>query len=65
MSVSYRMGPEVLFRVLVGAVKEPVQVGIHAISGYAGCEVVELNVQSDHVHLVVMIPPKVAGYGGP
>lgn len=28
--------------------------------GYAGCEVVELNVQRDHVHLVLMIPPKVS-----
>ncbi|GAW86379.1 hypothetical protein bplSymb_SCF02601P014 [Bathymodiolus platifrons methanotrophic gill symbiont] len=25
-----------------------------------GCEVVELNVQEDHVHLLVMVPPKVA-----
>ena len=28
---------------------------------YTGYEVVELNVQPDHVHLVVMIPPKVSG----
>lgn len=27
---------------------------------FAGCEVVELNLQSDHVHLVVVIPPKVS-----
>ena len=33
---------------------------VQAICGYAGCEVVELNVQPDHVHLVLMIPPKVA-----
>jgi putative transposase len=25
-----------------------------------GCEVTEMNVQSDHVHMVVMIPPKLA-----
>jgi len=25
-----------------------------------GCEVVELNVQEDHVHLLVMVPPKIA-----
>jgi putative transposase len=25
-----------------------------------GCEVVELNVQDDHVHLIVMMPPKVS-----
>jgi putative transposase len=34
--------------------------GIQAICGYAGCEVVELNVQRDHVHLMVMIPPKIS-----
>ena len=25
-----------------------------------GCEIVELNVQEDHVHLLAMIPPKVS-----
>jgi putative transposase len=25
-----------------------------------GCEVVELNVQTDHVHLLTMVPPKVS-----
>ena len=34
--------------------------GIHAICGFSGCEVVELNVQQDHVHLLVLIPPKVS-----
>jgi putative transposase len=45
---------------LVGAIKEAVEKGIQAICGYAGCEVMELNVQKDHVHLVLMIPPKVS-----
>jgi len=52
--------PKYRFRILVGALREAVQGGIQAICGYAGCEVLELNVQRDHVHLVVMIPPKVA-----
>ena len=26
----------------------------------SGCEVVELNVQSDHVHLLVKVPPKIS-----
>jgi putative transposase len=34
--------------------------GIQAICGHAGCEVVELNIQRDHVHLMVIIPPKIA-----
>ena len=52
--------PKYRFRILTGAVKEVAETAIHAICGYAGCEVVELNVQADHVHLLVMIPPKVA-----
>ena len=52
--------PKYRFRVLTGAIREAVQNGIHAICGFSGCEVVELNVQPDHVHLIVMIPPKVS-----
>jgi len=25
-----------------------------------GCEITEMNIQGDHVHMVVMIPPKLA-----
>jgi REP element-mobilizing transposase RayT len=48
-----------LFNV-AGALREAVQGAIEAICGHAGCEVLKLNVQRDHVHVVVMIPPKVA-----
>ena len=40
--------------------RESVERGIRAVCGYKGCEVVELNVQSDHVHLIMLAPPKVA-----
>jgi len=52
--------PKYRYRVLHGAVKEAAVIGIMAICGYAGCEVVELNVQPDHIHLVLMIPPKLS-----
>ena len=52
--------PKYRFRILTGAVKEALEAGIHAICGFAGCEVVELNVQPDHVRLVVMVPPKIS-----
>ena len=52
--------PKYRYRILSGAVKEAAEGGIQAICGFAGCEVMELNVQQDHVHLVVMIPPKVS-----
>ena len=40
--------------------KESVEEGVHAICGYMGCEITEMNIQSDYVHMVVMIPPKLA-----
>ena len=52
--------PKYRFRILTGAVKEVLETGIQAICGYAGCEVVELNVQIDHVHMVIMVPPKIS-----
>jgi len=52
--------PKYRFRILGGPVREAAESGIQAICGFAGCEVVELSVQRDHVHLVVMVPPKVA-----
>ncbi len=52
--------PKYRYRVLVGPIKDAASMGIRAICGYAGCEVIELNVQRDHVHLIMMIPPKVA-----
>jgi len=57
LSVSHRMGAKVI---LQGAVKEAAESGIMAICGYAGCEVVERNVQPDHVHLDLLIPPKIS-----
>jgi putative transposase len=45
---------------LRGAVGRAVDDGVQAICGYAGCEVVEMNVQQDHVHLIAMVPPKLA-----
>ena len=52
--------PKYRFRILTGAVKEATESGVQAICGFAGCEVVELSVPADHVHRVMMVPPKVA-----
>jgi putative transposase len=48
------------FRVLTGLVKDLVEHDIGLLSEWKGCEVIELNVQSDHIHLVISIPPKVS-----
>ena len=52
--------PKYRYRVLAGPVREAVRDGVQAICGYAGYEVIELNVKRDHVHLTVMVSPKVA-----
>ena len=52
--------PKYRYRVLSGAIKESVERDIRGMSEWLGCEVEELNVQEDHVHVVVSIPPKVS-----
>ena len=43
-----------------GEVGKLVDQDIRKLSEWLGCEVMELNVQADHVHVVVSIPPKVS-----
>jgi len=50
--------PKYRYRILQGTIGDAVASGIEAICGYAQCEMVELNVQPDHVDMVVMVPPK-------
>ena len=58
--------PKYRFRVLTGKVGREVEKCIRIFSEQQGCEVRELNVQIDHVHLLVLIPSKVSvsGYVG-
>ena len=50
--------PKYRFRVLAGPVKESVSDLIHIICDQNRLEVIELNIQVDHVHLILMVPPK-------
>ena len=52
--------PKYRFRILTGEVGKLVDQDIRKLSEWLGCEVMELNVQADHVHLLVSIPPKVS-----
>lgn len=52
--------PKYRFRVLTGQVAQEVHNCIQVFCGQLGSEVIELNVQPDHVHLLVMNPPKVS-----
>ena len=52
--------PKYRFRVLFGEVKQLVDHDMKMLFEWKGCEVIELNVQVDHVHVVVSIPPKIS-----
>jgi len=52
--------PKYRFRVLFGEVKVLVENDIRMLCEWKGVEVMELNVQIDHVHIVCSIPPKVS-----
>ena len=49
--------PKYRFRVLKGPIAGEVFNCVQVYSGQLGCRVVELNVQVDHVHLLVKVPP--------
>jgi len=52
--------PKYRFRVLEGAIATEVENCIKLFSSQKECEIVEFNVQVDHVHLLVFVPPKVS-----
>ncbi len=52
--------PKYRFRILKDKVKIEVEESIRMFSEQLGCKIEELNIQEDHVHLLVMVPPKVA-----
>jgi putative transposase len=52
--------PKSRYRVLTGPVREEACNCIQVFCIQAHCEVVELNVQPDHVHLITMVPPKLS-----
>ena len=52
--------PKYRLRILEGKVAREGNNCILAFSEQQGGEIVELNIQIDHVHLLVMIPPKVS-----
>jgi putative transposase len=52
--------PKYRHRVLTGEVSKELKNCIQVFSGQLGCEVVELNIQQDHIHLISNVPPKVS-----
>jgi len=52
--------PKYRFKILTGNVAKEVENCVRAFSEQQSCEILELNVQIDHVHVVVMVPPKLS-----
>ena len=52
--------PKYRYRVLKGTIRDLVDQDIRMLCDWKDCQVVELNVQSDHIHLIVSIPPKLS-----
>ena len=52
--------PKYRFRILSGMVGEEVERCIRAFCQQMGAEIVEVNIQIDHVHLLAMVPPKIS-----
>ena len=58
--------PKYRYRILNGKIAREVENCVRAFSEQLSCEIVELNIQVDHVHVLVFVPPKVSisGYVG-
>ena len=52
--------PKYRYRILRGNMGRAIYGSIMIFCEQQSCDVVELNVQEDHVHLLVMIPPKLS-----
>lgn len=52
--------PKYRYRILTGEIKQEVEHCIRAFTEHLKSDLVELNVQPDHVHLLVHIPPKLS-----
>lgn len=51
--------PKYRFKILTGKIKEEIEATIRFEAGKLDCKIVEMNIQEDHVHLLIMMPPKV------
>jgi len=52
--------PKYRFRVMQGNVKEIVEKKLRTLCEWKKLEIIEMNIQVDHVHMVLSIPPKMS-----
>ncbi len=52
--------PKYRYRILDGLVKELLLKDIPMLLDWKSCELIEISIQTDHIHLIVSIPPKMS-----
>jgi len=52
--------PKYRFRILTGAIASLLEEDIKMLSEWLKCEVKEISIQNDHVHILVSVPPRVS-----
>jgi putative transposase len=52
--------PKYRYRVLEGLVKELLSKDIRMLLEWKSSEMIEMNIQKDHVHLIESVPPKIS-----
>ena len=52
--------PKYRYKVLKGEIAREAEYCIREFSEKLGCEINEFNIQNDHIHLLVMVPPKLS-----
>ncbi len=52
--------PKYRFRIMTGQIKDLIEEDIRMLCEWKKCELQEMSVQSNHIHLVLSIPPKVS-----
>jgi len=53
------MDTKIRFRILEGLAKELLNNDIRMLLEWKSCELVEMNIHIDYIHLIVSIPPKI------
>jgi len=52
--------PKYRYKILEGLVRKQLEEDIEMLIEWLGCEKKELNIQLDHIHLIVSVPPKIS-----
>jgi len=52
--------PKYRYKILTGLLKESVNSKLRMLCEWKKLEILELNIQSDHIHIILSIPPKLS-----